>query len=67
MTTKTTGLLELVQSELRSRRGTWPQIATDTGIPYFTLSKIASGAISDPGIRKIEILAAYFRNNPRAA
>lgn len=61
------GLLSFVVGELKARRGQWPKIAEDTGIPYFTLSKIASGAIRDPGVTKVETLADYFRGSDQAA
>lgn len=56
-------MLDYVLSQLYERRGTWQTISTETGVPYHTLSKISSGAIKDPGVRKIEILDDYFKKN----
>lgn len=36
-------------------------IAEATGVSANTIYKIGSGFVKDPGVRKIEKLAAYFR------
>lgn len=54
-------MLDYVTGRLASSRGKWPEVSAKTGVPYHTISKIASGVINDPGVRKIEILADYFR------
>lgn len=53
--------LDFVLRQLQERKGGWPQIAKETGIAYSSLSKMARGDIDDPGVRKIEALARYFR------
>lgn len=50
-----------VLSQLTARKRTWPTIAAETEIAYPTLGKIARGEIADPGVKKIERLAKYFR------
>ena len=60
-------ILKYVTNSLSDARGKWPEIAQATGVPYHTISKISSGAIHDPGVRKIEKLAEYFRLKDQAA
>lgn len=52
---------DFVMRQLQERKGSWPQIEKDTGMPYSWLSKLARGLIDDPGVKKIEKLARYFR------
>lgn len=54
-----------VLAELEAAKGGWPEIAGATHISLRTIQKIASGEIADPGVTKIEKLAAYFRRNSR--
>jgi hypothetical protein len=56
-----TSELDFVLRQLQERKGSWPQIAKETGIAYSSLSKMARGDIEDPGVRKVEVLARYFR------
>ncbi len=56
-----TSELDFVLRQLQERKGNWPQIEKDTGMPYSWLSKLARGLIDDPGVKKIEKLARYFR------
>ena len=60
-------LLDYVIQSLADARGSWPEISKATEVPYHTISKIASGATPDPGVRKVEILATYFRSIEKAA
>lgn len=53
-------LLETVIENLNKNAGSWPLIAEESGVSYHTLTKIASGAIKDPGVSKVEALARYF-------
>lgn len=54
-------LLEYVTSNLKAQVGSWPKIAKKTGVPYHTITKIASGKTKDPGISKVQSLVDYFR------
>jgi hypothetical protein len=64
-------LLDYVLAELEARKGTWPRIARqmspDSADSYYSwMSKLTQdGAINDPGVKKIQALADYFRANPR--
>lgn len=56
-----TSLLEFVVDGLQRRKGGWSTIASETGIPYSTVGKIARKEIADPGIRSIERLANHLQ------
>ena len=49
---------------LHQAKGTWPQIAEESGVPLRTLEKIARGETKNPGVAHIEKLLLYF--NARA-
>ena len=59
-------LLNHVKEKLKTHVGSWPKIAEKTGVPYHTLTKIASGKTRDPGISKVQALVDYFseKDNP---
>lgn len=54
-------LLDYVLAKLDARKGQWPQIAEASGVPYRTIEKIGKRKVYDPHVRKIEVLAAFFR------
>mgnify|MGYP003639291985 CR=1 FL=1 len=56
---------KFVVEQLRSRKGDWKNISESTGVPYFTISKIASGVTGDPRISSCQRLADYFNANPK--
>lgn len=56
-------ILEYVLDQLQGAKGQWALVARKTRISKRTIEKIADGTIKDPGVRKIEKLAAYFRAN----
>lgn len=56
-------LLTYVIDQLQDAKGDWPIVAKRTRISKRTIEKIAAGTIKDPGVRKIERLAEYFRAN----
>lgn len=49
-----------VLAKLAAREVPWTQVARDTGIPYETLKKIASGRTPNPGVQHVQKLADYF-------
>jgi len=51
-----TPLLEQVKAGLQARKGDWVSIATDSGVPYDTISKVARGATSNPGVLTVQKL-----------
>lgn len=63
MTSKT--MLQFVLNELQSRKGRWRDIARhlDPSAPdryYSWLTKLATGAIREPSVNRIQKLADYF-------
>lgn len=60
-------MLTYVIEELRARKGQWPAICKATDIDYSWLSKLSRGDIPEPGVRKVQRLADYFRSTRRAA
>lgn len=54
-------LLDYVKGALQRRKGSWPAISLAADVPYDTLSKIARGAIPDPGVLKVQRLADHLR------
>lgn len=60
-------ILEYVREQLKARRGEWQSIASASGVPYFTLSKIASGTTKNPRWKTLQSLAQHFENEPDAA
>ncbi|KVA70997.1 hypothetical protein WM36_02285 [Burkholderia ubonensis] len=45
---------------LAREKGGLREVAKATGIPYSTLSKISSGAVTDPRVSTVQILYDYF-------
>lgn len=56
-----TSELDFVLRQLKTRKGSWPQVCAETGVDYSWLSKLARGMFEEPGVKKIETLARYFR------
>ncbi|MEW5249393.1 hypothetical protein [Microbulbifer sp. 2201CG32-9] len=57
-------LLEKVRAQLQERRGQWRQIAACSGVPYFTLAKIASGVTENPRWRTLSRLSKQLAQEP---
>lgn len=45
---------------LEREKGGLREIAKATGVPYSTLSKISSGAVTDPRVSTVQVLYDYF-------
>ncbi len=54
-------IYEYVLEQLQQAKGDWPAIAKGTEISLRTIEKIARREVKDPGVSRIEKLAAYFR------
>lgn len=50
-------LYQSVIEALHACKGRWPEIASNAGVGYSWLCKIASGAIPDPRIKNVEKVA----------
>ena len=58
-------MLDYVVEQLGACRGSWMEIAHETGVAYHTLTKIAYQQNRDYGVRKIQALHDYFRARER--
>ncbi|HEX5461918.1 MAG TPA: hypothetical protein VFX20_18280 [Steroidobacteraceae bacterium] len=63
----TESMLQYVVDSLQAIKGHWAEVADATGVPKRTIEKIAAGITGDPGVRKIELLASYFRRREAGA
>ncbi|MFS1525257.1 hypothetical protein ACL7TT_14295 [Microbulbifer sp. 2304DJ12-6] len=57
-------LLEKVRAQLRERRGQWKEISERSGVPYFTLIKIANGTTENPRWRTLARLSEQLSQEP---
>lgn len=53
-------LYDYVMGHLRSKRIPQRRVATESGVPFSTLAKIAQGKVTDPSIHTVQRLADYF-------
>ena len=58
---------DYVLSELPKRRGKYKIIAKKAAVKYTWLTKVASGAIPNPGVIQIERLARILRQTAETA
>lgn len=56
-------ILDYVLKRLEQSKGQLPRVATESGVPYRTLQKIASGETKDPGVSIVQKLADYYRGS----
>jgi hypothetical protein len=50
-----------IAARLQQHKGRWRQLAVETGVPYFTLTKIARGTITNPGIDTVNKLLPHIK------
>lgn len=55
-----TSIHQYVLEQLQAYKGQWRIVAEESGLSRRTIEKIARREIPDPGVSKIETLAAYF-------
>lgn len=60
-------LLQTVVDGLQARKGEWPALAEKSGVPYDTISKIARGATTNPGVLTVQALASCLAADRAAA
>ena len=58
--------INFIAAQLQQRKGKWRELAKASGVPYFTLTKIARGTITNPGIDTVNKLLPHLRNEPNA-
>lgn len=61
MTTHIEPILAFVRRRLDASRGEWTLIASNSGVPYHTLTKIAQGAVENPRIHTVQRLVDLFQ------
>lgn len=54
-------IIDFLQRRLAEARGDWPQIASDSGVPYGTVVNIAQGKVTNPTLVNVQRLIDYFR------
>lgn len=52
--------IDKVRRLLNENKGSWPAVSKNSGVPYFTLTKIASGASPNPRVGTCDALLDYF-------
>jgi hypothetical protein len=55
-----------LRQDLDRARGRWPEIASDTGINYFTICRIARGETPTPQIDTFEKIRAWLDTRARS-
>lgn len=53
-------ILDFVRRSLAEHKGKWMDISRNSGVPYFTIAKIACGAVTNPRINTVQALANHF-------
>lgn len=63
-------ILDFVRHSLAESKGKWADVSRDSGVPYFTITKLAHGTVVNPRINTLQPLADYFSraksSNPEA-
>jgi predicted transcriptional regulator len=49
-----------IAARLQKQKGRWRQLAKQSGVPYFTLTKIARGTITNPGIDTVNKILPFI-------
>lgn len=60
-------MFDYVLGQLERSKGQLPKVAEESGVPYRTLQKIASGETKDPGVSHVQALHDYFRGREATA
>lgn len=56
--------LETVRRRLLDEKGNLRRVAAQSGVPYPTLTKITSGAVTNPRVSTVQTLFDYFSARP---
>lgn len=57
-------IMDALRADLASAKGTWPRLAEETGIDYFTIARIARGVTKRPRIDTVEMIRGWIKANP---
>ncbi|MFM0646887.1 hypothetical protein PQR14_21395 [Paraburkholderia bryophila] len=60
-------MLDTVLRKLKETRGRWPEVSDGSGVPYQTLTKIASRVHPDPRVSTVQTLFDYFLGRAQKA
>jgi DNA-binding phage protein len=55
--TKPLPTLEQVRARVQAARGRWPELSEESGVPYKTLVKVASGETASPEFETVRALS----------
>lgn len=55
-------ILQFTKTYLEVNRGTWPQIAADSGVTYTWLTKVMQGNIKNPGVLELQKVIDYIES-----
>lgn len=58
--------IDAVRANLQRYKREWPAIARDSGVPYHTVVKVASGRVTDPRVSTVQALHDYFTRRANA-
>lgn len=61
MTTKHPPMYEFVMTQLRAKRIPQRDVASGSGVPFSTLTKIAQGQIKAPSVHHVQALHDFFK------
>lgn len=64
---QTENILDFVRRRLAEGKGKWTDFSRDSGVPYFTIAKIAQGKVANPRIKTVQALADYFNRTQAAS
>ena len=56
--------LALTLARLNKEKGNLRTVASQSGVPYPTLTKLTSGVVSDPRVSTVQALHDYFAGLP---
>ncbi|SDX52074.1 hypothetical protein [Lysobacter enzymogenes] len=54
-------MLDYIRRRLTELKGQWPEISRRAEVPYFTLSKLHSGAVKNPRVETCQALHDALR------
>lgn len=60
-------IYDYVIAQLDAKRIPQRQVATESGVPFSTVCKIAQRAVTDPSVHKVQKLYDYFQDKEMAA
>lgn len=50
-----------IAARLQEHKGRWKQLASASGVPYFTLTKIARGTVRNPSLDTVNKLLPHLK------